>query len=260
MPDSFFVIAAAVLGAVIGSFLNVVILRDSRRSTILTGRSACMHCGHELSWYELIPLLSFVMQGGRCRKCKKALSWQYPLGELVVAALAVFALWYGYFLNGSWVLAAGVFIVLATFFVLSGTDFRTMEIRPEYTIFAMVVAALSNVLSGKMTLTQVALGAAVGVGIILFLTYGWKLLTGKLGMGEGDAWIVAAVGALVGYPAIFPALFAAVLLGAVVGVIILARLGRTDDVAMPFGPYLAMGGLIALVWGQAIIQWYTMGI
>jgi leader peptidase (prepilin peptidase)/N-methyltransferase len=101
---------------------------------------------------------------------------------------------------------------------------------------------------------------AVGAGTILFLSYGWKLLTGSFGMGEGDAWIAGAVGAMVGYPAVVVALFSAVLAGAIVGVLIVLVQRKGFKVEMPFGPFLALGGILALIWGQRIIEWYTSGI
>lgn len=255
------ILLTALFGLIVGSFLNVVVLRDDRRLTILTGRSECPHCKHELSWFELVPIASFVMQGGKCRSCKKRISWQYPLGELMSAAIAVFALWYGYVDKGSLVLAAGVYIALACFLVISTSDLRTMEIRPEYTVIAALVAGLANVVSGERTITSVLLGLVIGGGIIFILAYGWKIITGRLGMGEGDIWIAAAVGALVGYPLIFAALFLAVVIGAVVGVIIVAGQQKKElSVAIPFGPFLAIGGVLALVWGQALLQWYILGV
>jgi leader peptidase (prepilin peptidase)/N-methyltransferase len=249
---------AGVLGAIIGSFLNVVILRDKRRETIVTGRSECPQCKHELQWYELIPILSFVLQAGRCRNCKKPISWQYPLVEAITAALAMFALWYGYIEHNSWVLVAGLFIAFACFVVLSGTDLRTMEVRPEYTIVAALAAGLAQYLSSNLRWTDIILGAAIGAGLILFLSYGWKLLTGRLGMGEGDAWIAGAVGALVGYPVIFASLFAAVSTGAVVGILLALRQRKGLAIEMPFGPFLILGGLLALIWGQRILDWYIL--
>lgn len=258
MPVLTLYIVAAIFGVIIGSFLNVVVLRDDRRKTIMTGRSACMHCGHELSWYELIPVLSFVLQLGRCRKCKKALSWQYPIGELAAAALAVFSVWYGLVDHASIVLTVGVFIALAAFLVLSTTDFRSMEVRPEYAVIAAVAGGGAQGLSGSLTWHAIGLGLLIGTGTIFILAYGWKLMTGRLGMGEGDIWIAGAVGALVGYPNILPALFFAVTIGAIIGICLVIVKGKGLSVEMPFGPYLAIGALLALVWGQHLISWYIL--
>ncbi len=263
MPLFFIYCAAAVFGVIFGSFLNVVVLRDDRRASIMTGRSECVHCKHELRWFELIPLVSFAMQGGRCRSCEKKLSWQYPIGEATVALLAVFSVWLGYssfgtFSSQSALFSAGLFIGFAALFVMSATDLRTMEIRPEYAIGAGIAGALGNILSGYLTWQEAGLGLLVGAGSILILSYGWKLLTGKQGMGDGDVWIAGAVGLLVGYPLIIPALFAAVTVGAVVGVVLATRIKKGLGIEMPFGPYLALGALIALIWGHAILQWYIL--
>jgi leader peptidase (prepilin peptidase)/N-methyltransferase len=258
MPPVLLYVTAAIFGAIIGSFLNVVVLRDNRRSTIMTGRSECMHCGHVLQWYELIPLVSFLVQGGKCRACKKKLSWQYPLGEILTAGLAVFSVWYGFVERGSLVLAVGTFLALASFFVLSATDFRTMEVRPDYAITAAIFGGGAQILSGNLTWTSVVYGLLLGGGVIFILAYGWKLLTGRLGMGEGDIWIAAAVGALVGYPGIIPALFLAVGIGAVAGILFALKSRKGLAIEMPFGPYLAIGGLLALVWGQLLLNWYIL--
>lgn len=251
-------IIAGVFGAIFGSFLNVVVLRDKRRSSILTGRSACPNCKHELSWYELLPVFSFLLQGGSCRSCRKPISWQYPLVELASASLAIFTLWYGMVANESWLLVFGIYLALAALLVISLNDFRTMEVRPEYAIFAGLVGGLAQGLSGQVSWSMIGLGILIGGGSIFILAYGWKLITGRLGMGEGDIWIAGAIGALVGYPLIVPALFLAVAVGAVVGLLWAARVGKGLAIEMPFGPFLALGALLALIWGQAIVHWYIL--
>jgi leader peptidase (prepilin peptidase) / N-methyltransferase len=258
MPMWFIFLFVAAFGAVIGSFLNVVALRANQRATILSGRSECPSCKHVLRWYELVPLLSFAIQGARCRSCKKRLSWVYPAGELSAAALALFSFWYGFLLQSSWVLAAGIFIAGAAFLVMSITDFRTMEIQPEYCIVAAIAAGAANILSGYLSWQSVLLGIVAGAGSILFLSIFWRVVAGQYGMGEGDAWITGAVGALVGWPLVLPALFFAVITGSVVGVIWAAVQGRGLAIRMPFGPFLALGGFMALVWGQWLLSWYIL--
>jgi leader peptidase (prepilin peptidase) / N-methyltransferase len=249
---------AGMFGSIIGSFLNVLVLRDNRLSTVLTGRSECPGCGHELRWYELIPLVSFAIQGARCRKCRKPLSWIYPGGELSAALLAIFSVWYGYIVHNSWWLVAGLFGACAAFLVMSMTDFRTMEIRPEYAILAALAAVIGNGVSGHRDWINMLFGLAVGAGIILALSGLWRLLTGKFGMGEGDAWIAGAVGVLVGWPLIIPALFFAVLVGSIAGLIWVGVQKKGLAVEMPFGPYLVLGGLMALLWGQWLLSWYIL--
>jgi leader peptidase (prepilin peptidase)/N-methyltransferase len=247
---------AALFGLIIGSFLNVLVLRDTRRRTILTGRSACPHCKHVLQWYELVPLLSFVVQGGKCRSCSKRLSWQYPLGELLSSLLAVFALWYGYGEQGSLLYAVLLYAVSALYLVMAMHDVRTMLVRPEYALLAGVLASLANGWTGVLSWENSVIGGVAGAGIIASLSYGWKLLTGRQGMGDGDIYIAGAVGLLVGWPNVLAALFFAVALGSVVGVPVAAAQHRGLAIEMPFGPFLFAGGLLALVWAAPLIAWY----
>lgn len=258
MPHTFLYVSAAMLGAVFGSFLNVLALRDDKRMTVFTGRSACPHCHKELRWFELIPVLSFLWQSGRCLRCKMPLSWRYPLVELLTAGLAVFSVGYGYLERGSWPLAVGIFAALACLLVMSLTDLATMEVRPEYATAAAVFGGSAQYVTHQITAQDLLLGVLVGGGSIALLSYLWKLLTGRMGMGEGDVWIAAAVGALVGYPVIIPALFLAVMTGAVVGVFIASRQSRGLAIEMPFGPFLALGALLALAWGQGLLDWYIL--
>ena len=248
----------AVFGLLFGSFANVAVLRAGDWSGILAGRSRCPACKHPLSALDLVPVLSFLALGGRCRYCRKPISWQYPLVELAGGLLAVFSLWYGYAWHGSILLAVCLFFSLLFFLILATEDLISMEVSLPYCVIAGVIGGLGMWLSGMLSLGFVLLGAAAGTGVILAISWLWKLATKTDGMGSGDAWIAGAVGAAAGWPLVVIAFFIAVLSGAVVGLLLHAGDRSIKGVRLPFGPFLFIGLLVALAWGQAIIGWYIL--
>lgn len=248
MPNPELVTIFAVFGLVFGSFGNVLILRDARRKSILTDRSGCPHCGHVLSWYELIPVISWVAQGAKCRSCKKPISAQYPLVELAGAGLAVLSL---YLLPTNLLAASLLFASLFLFLVVSVIDLHTQMVPVEYVVAAGILGLASQVGAAQL------LGVVVGAGILLAVTVGWKLAFQKEGMGEGDTWIAGSIGLVVGYPLIVPALVLAVFSGALSGVAILFLEKKTLEAKIPFGPFLFAGMLASLLWGERLLAWYT---
>lgn len=246
------------LGLILGSFLNVVILRDNHRASILSDRSRCMHCKHILTWYDLIPLFSFLWLGAKCRYCKKPISWQYPFVELLSGVLTFYAFWFGYVQHHSILLAATLIITLLILLAIAIIDLRTMELSVEYCLAAGLIGALGMILSKQHTLATTLWGVGVGAGIIAFITYGWLLLFKKQGMGSGDIWLTGALGAIVGYPQILVLLMAAILIGAVIGILTLGISKKTLQAAIPFGPFLFIATLITLQWGQALVHWYII--
>lgn len=241
-----------------GSFLNVVVVRDNKRKSILIGRSECPSCKHVLAWYELIPVVSFLLQGAKCRSCKKPLSWQYPLAELVTAALSLFVTWYSLIYYHSYTLLIGMAVACGLFLVVAGIDLLTMEIPIDYVVIAGVVGGLARGLSGTLTWQEVGLGIVTGAGAIAFVLYGWRLLFKQDGMGTGDIWMAGALGAVIGYPLSFAMLLYAVAAGAIIGLIAVAIHKKGFEAKLPFGPFLFLGFLLALVWGQFLLQWYIL--
>ena len=258
MPTSFYIVFAGIFGLIMGSFLNVVAVRDRNRKSILTGRSICPHCKHVLQWYELIPLFSFLIQGAKCRSCKKPISFRYPLIELLAGVLTIGTVWYGYLDKGSWILAAGLTLSAYIFFVVALIDLETMEIPLEYAVAGGVVAGVANMVTHTLTITDTLLGVVVGGGAIAVVLYGWKLLFKQEGMGVGDIWLAAALGAAVGYPLILISIGLASIFGAVIGSLFLLWKKSDLNAAIPFGPFLFAGALAAVIWGQIILQWYIL--
>lgn len=220
-------------GLAVGSFLNVLIDRLPRGKNVITGRSVCDHCKKTLRWFELIPLLSWVAQGGRCRRCHERISWQYPLVELVTAVGFVVigpSYWY--------------WLIFSSLLVIFVADLK-YQIIPD----SMIVVGIIGVLLQGLALWLSAFGAAAFF-LLLFLA------TRGRAMGLGDVKLAFLLGLLLGYPRIVVALYLAFLTGAGVGVIlILARKKRLKS-KIAFGPFLILGAVIAYFWGEQMIEWW----
>lgn len=244
------------MGLCLGSFLNVLILRDDRRMSIATGRSECPNCKHPLAVLDLVPVLSFLLIGGRCRYCHKPISWQYPLVELTSALLVLFSVWYGFTLHGSIWLALALSIANLLFLAVSVIDLRTMTLPVEYCIMAAVAGAGGQLLSGNLSLLQVGQGILLGAGSLAIVSYGWKLLFKQEGMGSGDLWLAGCLGAVIGFPLIGVSLLLAVFGGALFGIVLLLGKYKTMESRLPFGPFLVAGYLASFAWGAQLLHTY----
>jgi leader peptidase (prepilin peptidase)/N-methyltransferase len=267
--------AAAVFGAALGSFLNVVILRLPRRLEwqwkrdsrevlgepelydppppgIVVERSHCPHCKAQLRWYENIPLVSWAIQGGKCRHCGAPISLQYPLVELVTMLLVLACVWrFGFGWQGF-----GAIVLTGFLVALSGIDLRTQLLPDQLTLPLLwlgLIAASDNL---YMPAKPALLGAIAGYVSLWSVWWVFKQLTGKEGMGHGDFKLLAALGAWVGLQGILPTVLMSSLVGAIVGSIWLAMKGRDRATPIPFGPYLAVAGWIVFMWGRQMIDAY----
>ena len=263
------------LGLLVGSFLNVVIQRLPRRMEwdwkrdardalgepelydppppgIVVERSHCPHCGHQLSWYENIPVFSWLALRGRCRSCKAPISIQYPAVELLTALLCLACVWqFGFGWQGF-----GACLLTCFLIALSGIDLRTQLLPDSLTLPLMwlgLVASLDNL---YMPAKPALLGAVAGYISLWSVVWVFKQITGKQGMGHGDFKLLAALGAWVGLAGVLPIIVLSSLVGAVVGSIWLAAKGRDRATPIPFGPYLAMAGWIVFMWGDQLIGAY----
>jgi leader peptidase (prepilin peptidase)/N-methyltransferase len=269
-----FVVIAALLGLMVGSFLNVVIHRlplmmerewraqcaDLRGETptaaeplsLATPRSRCPHCGHAISALENVPVLSYLFLRGRCRGCGAAIGLRYPLVEVLTAAAFGFAAWQ----FGPGLAAGGAMLFLAAAIALTFIDFDTQLLPDDLTLPLLWAGLLFNLFGTYTDLTSAVVGSMAGYLALWSVYWAFKLLTGKEGMGYGDFKLLAAIGAWLGWQVLPLTILLSSLVGAVVGIvlIVLARHGR--NVPIPFGPYLAAAGVIALFWGKALNQAY----
>ena len=267
--------AAAGLGLLVGSFLNVVILRLPRKMEwrwrrdarevlelpdvyeppppgIVVEPSHCPHCKHRLSWYENIPLFSWLALRGKCRHCGVAISPQYPLVELLTCLLTVASVWrFGFGWQGFGAIVLSCYLV-----ALSGIDLRTRLLPDQLTLPLMWLGLIGSMDNLYLPAKPALIGAALGYVSLWSVWWLFKQLTGKEGMGHGDFKLLAALGAWCGWKGILPIVLVSSLVGAIVGSIWLFAKGRDRATPIPFGPYLAIAGWIVFFWGDRLLDAY----
>ncbi|HTH40704.1 MAG TPA: A24 family peptidase [Rhodocyclaceae bacterium] len=276
LSDPFLLTAGcALLGLLIGSFLNVVIHRLPKMMerewacqcaefrgevppvfdaplTLAQPRSRCPHCGHAITALENIPVLSYLVLRGRCRGCGQSISLRYPLIEALTGGLFALAAWkFGF----GWPLL-GVLIFLSACIALTFIDADTQLLPDDITLPLVWLGLLFNLNATFTSLSSAVIGAIAGYLSLWLVYWIFKLATGKEGMGYGDFKLLAAIGAWVGWQMLPLTILLSSFVGAVVGIalIVLTRQGR--NVPIPFGPYLATAGVIALFWGKPLTQLY----
>jgi len=263
-----------VLGLCVGSFLNVVIHRlpkmmerawreecaelagtpaakpDQRRYNLLVPRSACPACGRRIAPLENVPVLSWLWLRARCAGCGARISSRYPLVELAAGAIGGYAAWrYGASLP-----AAGAMIYCWTLLALAVIDLDTQLLPDDLTLPLLWAGLLFNLGAGFVPLSTAVLGAMAGYVALWLVYWAFKLATGKEGMGYGDFKLLAAIGAWLGWQKLPLVILLSSVVGAAIGIalIVFARHGREKPI--PFGPYLAAAGIVALLWGDLIIR------
>ena len=269
-----FVVLVGILGLLVGSFLNVVIHRlpkmmerdwqaqcaELRGDTLpvteplslARPRSRCSQCGHLITAWENIPIVSYLMLRGRCKGCGKAIGIRYPLVEALSGVLSALVAWhFGY----SWQ-AAGALVFVWAIAALAFIDLDT-QLLPDSITLPLLWLGLAFGLGNVFTdLRSALIGAMAGYLSLWSVYWLFKLVTGKEGMGYGDFKLLAAIGAWLGWQILPLTILLSSLVGAVVGIglIVFARHGRS--VPIPFGPYLAAAGAIALIWGRPLTDYY----
>ncbi len=269
-----FAACAGVFGLMVGSFLNVVIHRLPRmlerewqaqcaemggkpvepapRYNLIVPGSACPHCGHKIGPLENIPILSYLLLRGKCKNCGAPISARYPLVEAATGVLSAFAAWH----FGFGVAALGALLLIWALIALTAIDLDT-QLLPDAITLPLLWLGLIFAFPGAFADLRSAVSGAVAGYLALWSVY-WlfKLVTGKEGMGYGDFKLLAALGAWLGWQMLPLVILLSSVVGAVVGIglIVAARRGR--NVPIPFGPYLAGGGLIALLWGPELTRGY----
>ncbi|WP_297917514.1 A24 family peptidase [Metallibacterium sp.] len=286
LPTVDWIVAAGVLGLLVGSFLNVVILRLPERLLhgwrreaeailaeargedapepapdtasanappgIVREPSHCPQCKHRLAARDNIPLLSWLLLRGRCRYCKAPISIQYPLVELLTGVLSAVTLWH----FGANAQGAAAVVFTWVLIAASGIDLRTQLLPDQLTLPLLWLGLLLALAPVFVAPEQAILGAALGYLALWSVYWAFKLLTGKEGMGYGDFKLLAALGAWMGAWALLPIVLISSIVGALIGSLYLALSRKGHGVPIPFGPYLAIAGWIWLLAGSMLAHWY----
>ena len=232
----------------IGSFLNVCIVRLPLEQSVVRPRSRCVRCGRSIAWFDNVPVISWLLLGGRCRHCRERISAQYPLIEAAVAGVwAAAAWWYGVTLHG---LAAALFgtILLG----IAVTDARHYLIPDEYTWGGLAVGLRLALRGGFGGLLTAVIGAGLGFALLYAIAWAGERAFREEAMGGGDIKMMAMVGAFLGWKGVLLTLFGGALLGTLVFVPLTLRKRRL----VPFGVFLAAAGGLTFVFGEAIVRWY----
>jgi leader peptidase (prepilin peptidase)/N-methyltransferase len=243
----------AIVGLIVGSYLNVVIYRLPLGLSTVYPRSRCPGCGSLIRARDNVPVLSFLLLRGRCRNCGTAISWRYPLVEATTAALYVTCLLR--FGLAPQTVVAIVFVSLML--VLALIDYDHMLLPDRITLPGIVVGLATQLAAPLVGLVPAVLGALLGAGILLAVWGLWWLVRREEGMGLGDVKMLALAGAFLGWPGVLITLFFGALSGSVVGLALMRR-GSVDlRSKLPFGVFLALGGVVALFFGDALVAWYA---
>jgi leader peptidase (prepilin peptidase)/N-methyltransferase len=242
--------AAALLGAILGSFANVLIHRLPRNLSVVGPRSRCPACGITIAWYDNVPVLSWLVLRARCRHCGMSIPLRYLLVELAGAACGIVAV--ARFGMGPAALSA--LLLLIVLLAVALVDWEHMIIPHTLTLGGAVAGFLLSPWNG-LGLGSALLGATLGAGTVLALAQSWRLVRGQVGMGGGDVMLMGLVGCFLGPRGVLLVLFGGALLGTLYAMI---RYGYhlKGNMRLPFGTFLAAAGALALVAGDPLVRWY----
>lgn len=233
----------SIIGLFIGSFLNVVIDRLPREETIFVGRSHCDFCHHELAWYDLVPLFSFLFLSGKCRYCKKFIGWKYPVIELTTGFM--FALTSILISTGSLVYLCIMLGIVSCLLVIFFIDLFS-GIIPDSMLITLGVLAFLRILLLHQAFLPIVL-TILGAGIFFVSIF---LATRGKGMGFGDVKYACIMGLLLPFPFIIPALYIAFLTGALIALILVMEGKKAMKSTIAFGPFLVVGTIVDIFWGM----------
>ena len=248
----FFIISTFFLGAVIGSFLNVCIIRLPEGRSIVSPPSHCPTCQSPIRFYDNIPVFSYILLRGKCRGCGERISPRYPLVEFLTGCLSVLLL-FRFGLS----LSYGVYLIfISSLVVITFIDIDHRIIPDKISLPAIPIGFTLSFLLPELTWLQSLIGILVGGGSLLLVAVVYEAIAGVEGMGGGDIKLLAMLGAFLGWEGVLFTIMASSIIGTVAGGGYMILSGKGRKAAVPFGPFLSIGALIYLLWGELIIRWY----
>lgn len=251
--ETFFIGATALFGLMFGSFSNVCVHRIPDGMSVVTPASHCPKCGHAIAWYDNIPIVSWLLLRGRCRHCQVPISARYPLLELLMGVSWGALAWH----YGVSPLLLHALVLVSLLWVLTLIDLETGLLPDVLTLPGIVIGlGFAYWLGGTSLFISAVIGAVAGYGLFWGVAKLFLLLTGREGMGYGDFKLLAMLGAFMGWQALPFIVFASSVVGAVVGTLFILASGRKMQAEIPFGPYLALAGVIWMIWGDELWHWY----
>jgi len=240
-------------GMCIGSFLNVCIYRlPSSMSIINPSRSFCPQCNSAIQFYDNIPVFSYLWLKGRCRNCKESISLRYPLVELMTGILAIAIL----FMFGLTLEGVVYFVFISSLLVITFIDIDHKIIPDIITLPGIPIGLAASFVLPDMTFKSSFLGLLVGGGSLLLVAWTYSLITHKEGMGGGDIKLLGMIGTFIGWKGVIFTIFAASLAGTLVGIIVMLLKGKNLKFAIPFGPFLSIGAMSYVFFGEKVLFWY----
>jgi leader peptidase (prepilin peptidase) / N-methyltransferase len=251
IPEWLIAVSVLLFGAAIGSFLNVCIYRLPRGQSLVWPGSRCTSCGRALSWFDNIPILSWVVLGGRCRTCRAPVSAMYPIVEAITALVFLG----GYLLHGITPLGVVRVLFACALMVLFVTDLQH-KILPNAITLPGIVAGFVCSLFLPPGWRDSLIGIVVGGGVLFAIAEGYYRIRGEDGLGMGDVKLLAMIGAFLGWKLVLLTLVLASFSGSLIGVAMIASKRGDLKYALPFGTFLAIGAVVSAAWGTPIVDWY----
>jgi leader peptidase (prepilin peptidase)/N-methyltransferase len=240
-------------GTIVGSFLNVCIHRIPQEESIVIPSSHCPSCKTPIRFYDNIPLVSFILLRGRCRACQAPISWRYPLVEFLMGLFSVVLL-LRYGISPLYLIYFALFAALT---LVSFIDLSHRIIPDVISLPGIIVGVLVSLLHPHLSVINSLIGVLVGGGSLYVVASVYHLVTKREGMGGGDVKLLAMIGAFVGWKGVLFTILCSSFIGSAVGVILMLISSEADSkYAVPFGPFLSLGAVIYIVWGEFLITWY----